>query len=511
MRAGTAVACTRDSSQLLLEINAAILSHAGLSELLNAVSACLRRELKHDFAAMTLYQPETNQLRSYRLVTLDKIPSPVLLPLHGTIGGLVFRSRRPMIFRQIDFSEFPEDPRLESAGVKSACGVPLMSHGQTLGTLGLASLQEDGFSDEDVSLLAQIANQVAIAVENARNFERAESLREKLAIERDRLRLLLDINNAVVSHLDLRELVKSISESLRGIIPHEGAFLTLLNPERTRLRVQALELHPTDAIPFEEGVMIALEGTPEGEAIASRKPVLVVPQIDLERFFSPWVKKAFDNGLRSGCAVPLIAHGRPLGALSVVSVREAAFNQEHAELLQQCSKQIAIAVENALAYREIEGTKNKLAQEKLYLEDEIRTECNFEEIVGESPALRQILKQIEKVAPTDSTILIRGETGTGKELIARAIHNLSSRRERTLVKVNCAAIPMGLLESELFGHERGAFTGAIAQRIGRFELANHGTLFLDEVATFHWNCNPSCYACCRSNNLNVSAAPARSR
>jgi formate hydrogenlyase transcriptional activator len=149
--------------------------------------------------------------------------------------------------------------------------------------------------------------------------------------------------------------------------------------------------------------------------------------------------------------------------------------------MTEIAKQIALAVENALAYGEIQALKNKLADEKLYLEDEIRTEGHFEEIIGDSPALRQILKQVETVAGTDSTVLIRGETGTGKELIARAIHNLSPRRQRTLVKVNCAAIPTGLLESELFGHEKGAFTGAISQRIGRFELANRGTLFLDEV------------------------------
>jgi formate hydrogenlyase transcriptional activator len=176
-----------------------------------------------------------------------------------------------------------------------------------------------------------------------------------------------------------------------------------------------------------------------------------------------------------------LAHGRAIGVLSVGSLKEDALSPEDIDLLVQVAQQIALAADNAMAYREIEKLKNKLTEEKLYLEDEIRTEGNFEEIIGESPALRQILSQIERVAPTDSTILIRGETGTGKELIARAIHNLSSRRSRTLVKVNCAAIPMGLLESELFGHEKGAFTGAIAQRIGRFELAHQGTLFLDEV------------------------------
>ncbi|HET9401124.1 MAG TPA: sigma 54-interacting transcriptional regulator, partial [Candidatus Acidoferrales bacterium] len=157
------------------------------------------------------------------------------------------------------------------------------------------------------------------------------------------------------------------------------------------------------------------------------------------------------------------------------------FSEQDLDLLNQVAGQVAIAVENALAFREIAELKNRLAEEKLYLEDEIRTEMNFEEIVGESAPLMALLKQVETVAPTESTVLIQGETGTGKELIARAIHNLSGRRERTFVKVNCAAIPLGLLESELFGHERGAFTGAIAQKIGRFELAAGGTLFLDEV------------------------------
>jgi formate hydrogenlyase transcriptional activator len=167
--------------------------------------------------------------------------------------------------------------------------------------------------------------------------------------------------------------------------------------------------------------------------------------------------------------------------MDVASFREAAFSPEDAELLTQIGSQVAIAVANALAMRELEALKNKLAEEKLYLEEEIQTDHNFEEVIGGSAALRRVLDQVKTVAATDSTVLIRGETGTGKELIARAIHNLSGRRERTLVKINCAAIPTGLLESELFGHERGAFTGAITQRIGRFELAHRGTLFLDEV------------------------------
>jgi formate hydrogenlyase transcriptional activator len=187
------------------------------------------------------------------------------------------------------------------------------------------------------------------------------------------------------------------------------------------------------------------------------------------------------EGVKSFCSIPLLSHDRVLGTINVGRLREQAFTQEEVDLLSQVGQQFAIAVENGLAYRQIAELKEKLSEEKLYLEGEIRTEHNFEEIVGESPALRQVLSQVEIVAPTDSTVLIQGETGTGKELIARAIHNLSGRRARTFVKLNCAAIPTGLLESELFGHEKGAFTGAIAQKIGRFELANGGTLFLDEV------------------------------
>jgi formate hydrogenlyase transcriptional activator len=177
----------------------------------------------------------------------------------------------------------------------------------------------------------------------------------------------------------------------------------------------------------------------------------------------------------------LIFRDRVLGVLAIKTRREHAFSAEDGELFEQVANQVAIAVENALAYNEIETLKNKLEKEKLYLEEEIRTEYNFEEIIGSSSVLKRVLQNVETVATTDSTVLIYGETGTGKELIARAIHNLSDRRERTLVKVNCAAIPTGLLESELFGHEKGAFTGAIDRRIGRFELAHQGTIFLDEV------------------------------
>jgi formate hydrogenlyase transcriptional activator len=260
---------------------------------------------------------------------------------------------------------------------------------------------------------------------------------------------------------------------------HEYTSLALYDPETKRMRVQALDF-PQGRGFIREEMSIAVETSPSGCAFSNRKPLLA-NRADLERYDSEMARLLLAEGVKSMCCVPLITRDRVLGALNVASLRDAAFTQQDADLLGQVAAQVAIAVENALAFRQIEGLKNKLAEEKLYLEDEIRTEFNFEEIIGESAALKAILKQVETVAPTDSTVLIQGETGTGKELIARAIHNLSARRERTFVKVNCAAIPTGLLESELFGHERGAFTGAIAQKIGRFELAHQGTLFLDEV------------------------------
>ena len=226
---------------------------------------------------------------------------------------------------------------------------------------------------------------------------------------------------------------------------------------------------------------VPLEKSPAGHAFAARLPQSYA-RADLERFDTDITRRLIAEGVRVECCVPLITRERVLGTLNVASFRDSAFSQEDQDLLSQVGAQVAIAIENALAFQEIAELKNKLTEEKLYLEDEIRTEHNFEEIVGESPVLKALLSQLQTVAPTDSTVLITGETGTGKELIARALHNLSARRDRTFVKINCAAIPTGLLESELFGHEKGAFTGAIAQKLGRFELADKGTLFLDEVA-----------------------------
>jgi formate hydrogenlyase transcriptional activator len=259
----------------------------------------------------------------------------------------------------------------------------------------------------------------------------------------------------------------------------DAAAVMLADTDGMRLRVHALDYPDSRGI-FTEGALVSIDGTMPGESFKSGKPI-VVNRLDPSQMSPEMYRKATGEGLNSFCDIPLMGRNRLLGVLAVAKREEDAFDRDEIAFLTQVANQVAIGVENALAYSEIAELKDRLAQEKLYLEDELRGEMDFEGIVGQSSALRQVLNLVETVAPSDSTVLMLGETGTGKELIARAIHDRSRRKDRTFVKLNCAAIPTGLLESELFGHERGAFTGAISQKIGRLELADHGTLFLDEV------------------------------
>jgi formate hydrogenlyase transcriptional activator len=308
----------------------------------------------------------------------------------------------------------------------------------------------------------------------------AESTQAELSRERDRLRLLLEVNNAVVSNLELPDVFAAISAFCRDLLNHEYTSLALLEKDAPgKLRLHALDF-PTGKGIIREEMILSLEQVPAAEAIRLRQPVRFDRE-SLERLGTDAAGLLLAEGLASGVCLPLLTRNAVLGTLNLASYRPDAFSDADMELLAQVAVQFAIALENALAYCEIEELKNRLTEEKLILEDEMRSGYQFEEIVGESPALRRVLQQVESVAPTDSTVLLLGETGVGKERVARAIHNLSRRSQAPFVKINCAAIPSGLLESELFGHEKGAFTGAIAQKVGRFELAEGGTIFLDEV------------------------------
>ena len=310
------------------------------------------------------------------------------------------------------------------------------------------------------------------------NSQEAPSAKPELQRESDRLKLLLDITNTLVSNLGCRDLLRTVSASIRQVMHCDIVGVWLPDAQQIHLRQLAMDFPESRGF-VKEGWHLPVEGTELGRVFKTGEPHIVRTRAGFVSDWSTPMARAED--LESGCALPLISRDRTVGVLTLGSRVENSVSREDVDFLLQAAGQVAIAIENALAYREIAELKDKLAQEKLYLEDEIRGEMDFEGIVGQSSALRHVLNLVETVAPSDSTVLLLGETGTGKELIARAIHERSRRKERTFVKLNCAAIPTGLLESELFGHERGAFTGAIAQKTGRLELADQGSLFLDEV------------------------------
>ena len=462
--------------QALLEVSEAIAAHRDLTNLLQDLAQRLPRIVPLNFIGLALHRPDRDTIQDF--IIQGNIPADIQggkeWALDAHPGGWVWQAQQPLIIPDLaQDSRFPTALQLMlEDGVHSICVVPLTTALRRLGSLEFASVAKGTYHDSELTFLLQVARQVAVAVDNVLH-------QEELSRERNRLQLLLEVNNAVVSKLELEDLFTTIVSSLRRVVPHEATSLYLYHPETRNFHRNVLNF-PSGKGLLEGSHPIALDDTPAGEAFRSRKTVCW-HEADMQRFHSDTASRLIAEGLKSGCCAPLMLPGRVLGTLNLGSSRPSAFSGADAELLTQVAGQVAIALDNALAYREINELKEKLEKENVYLRDEIRTETNFEEIVGESAGLKRVLQQLEIVAPTDSTVLILGETGTGKELIARALHQLSTRSDRAFVKINCAAIPTGLLESELFGHEKGAFTGAISQKVGRFELAHRGTLFLDEI------------------------------
>ena len=474
-----------DRVRLLAEVSESIASHRDLNELFRDLAQRLPQIVPFDYINLVLHDAARNVMRLQLLIAPVEatIKAGEDLPVEGTPGGLVWQTQQPVIVNDIALeTRFPVIiPRLIENGVQSFCTVPLTTALGRLGAMGFGSLHTHSYNASEVAFMQEVAKQIAVAVDNVLHEESARAAQLQLARERDRLRLLLEVNNAVVSHLNMDDVFTSVSASLQRVIQHDGCSLMLYEPDTGQYRCHVLKVSKNESF-VEEGRADKSVKSPGCIAFSTGAPAVFSEQdlIDLA-VESKIAQHLLAEGVKSFCSLPLQSHDRMLGTLNIGRLRAQTFTPDEVELLGQVAQQIAIAVENGLAYREIAELKEKLNEEKLYLEHEIRSEHNFEEIVGDSAPLKNVLTQVEIVAPTDSTVLIQGETGTGKELIARAIHSLSARRSRTFVKLNCAAIPTGLLESELFGHEKGAFTGAIAQKIGRFELANGGTLFLDEV------------------------------
>ena len=364
---------------------------------------------------------------------------------------------------------------------------PVSTAQKRYGFLAVTKLQGEEFALEDVEMLRSLASHVAVALECALARDNAELYQRQVVKERDRLRLLLEINNHIVSKLDINELFRSASASLRTYFRNDFTGFWLIDKQSNQLECVVLDF------PSGKGSLTAILESELSDSDHDKMRAHVPELLALEEFETlpaRIAEKLKAESITSMAIAPMVTASGPLGVMSMGSRRPDNFGQEDLDLLSQISTQIALAVDNAIAHGRVTEARDRLEEERLYLESEIRSEYNFEDIVGKSAALRKVLDQVAIVAPTQSSVLLHGETGTGKELFARAIHNLSPCRERTFVRLNCAAIPSGLVESELFGHEKGAFTGALMQKRGRFELADRGTLFLDEIGDISLELQP---------------------
>jgi len=466
--------------ELLVGVSNAIGTYRDPQELFGALARKLHRVVRFDYIGVTIRDERSNTFHrhSVHAETEAAIPSDPELAIEESDAWWVYQNQKPLITwldaRDARFSKFQEILK-KKYGIRCVCTLPLTTAHSKVGTLAFASKAPDIYTTEEVHFLSVVAEQIALAFDNALHFDAAQASQRQLLEKNERVGLLLELTNHVVSTLEFRDLLRAVVASTRRVMGCDGVGITLPDADNTHLRIYALDSLFSDESVHEES-LVPIDEDISGAVFRTGK--LWCGSVQEARRLG--MKYTLQAEVGTVCILPLVSRGRVLGIFGVVKYQNNAFSGD-IEFLTQIANQVAIAVENALAYGKIQELKDQLAKEKLYLEDEIRTEMNFAQIIGNSGSLHRVLKNVETVAPTDSTVLIHGETGTGKELIARAIHDLSPRKSKPFVKLNCAAIPTGLLESELFGHEKGAFTGAIAQRIGRFEVANGGTIFLDEI------------------------------
>jgi formate hydrogenlyase transcriptional activator len=486
----------------LLDVSAVLSTQQDIHALLRGISSLLSKIVPFDLIALLLLDQgnETVQVYSFKGEGWDPaIEIGTSVPFRNTSIASALEKQQPVFVPDIG-EEVQRNPelaaRLKAEVITGSYVFPVSTSRKKLGVLVFGTARGDEFSAEDIQMMGSIAGHVSAVLENALVLEAFDSYREELERERrelqherDRLKLLLEINNHIITHLDVSELVQAASGSIREYLKNDFTGFWLFDEGSKTPRCIVLDF-PASRGYFGESTPTAEVMTDAMiENIQARIPKIWGPE-ELDALPRPIGGSIHAESILSVAGVPLMGSTSPLGFITIGSRKKDAFSQAEVDLIVQVANQISLALENALAYGRLNLSHNRLSDERVYLESEIKSQYNFEDIVGKSPALKRALEQVAIVAQTDSTVLLTGETGTGKELVARAIHNLSRRHDRTFVRLNCAAIPHGLLESELFGHEKGAFTGALAQQRGRFELADQGSLFLDEIGDIDLELQP---------------------
>src|SRR5215470_5839958 len=486
-----AMTITEDRYRMLLGASTALADQPTVKAVLQSLRGVLSRTSRLHGAELYVLSDDGESLSSFEF---DRDPdAPAIkrgakLLLTGLVGQ-VLDEQKPVFVRDLSLTmlEHPDlAPFAAEVAGRSTYLFPVSTAQKRYGILSTPKLQGQQFAPEDVEMLSALASHVAVALECALARDTAQLYHREVVKQRDRLSLLLEVNNHIVSKLEADELFQAVAGSMRKHLGNDLTSLWLFNKPSGSLERKFLDFPAGKG--FLEKVVVV-----EPTNLWSEWSRLRIPQ-----FYSPFdadVPPALREACRSesllsAVLVPLLGPDGALGFLTMCSRKANAFNEADRDLLFQIGTQISLVLENALAYGRLRASRDDLEEQRLYLESEIESEYNFEDIVGKSAAIRKVLDQVTIVAPTSSTVLLHGETGTGKELVARAIHNLSPRRGRTFVRLNCAAIPSGLVESELFGHERGAFTGALMQKRGRFELAHQGTLFLDEIGDITMDLQP---------------------
>jgi len=473
----------REHAALLRRMSNFMAEQPTLQAVLNSLRGVLANISGVHSAGLYLLQEDR---RTVKLAAFDNAPDGPTIPLATELactGELaeVFEKHEPVHVPDLMqlMRQFPQlAPFASAVRKRSAYLCPVSTSRKQYGFVAFSSAENREFGTEDVELMGSIASHVAIAVENAISIDAAKIYEHELAEERDRLSLLLEINNLIISKLEANELFNAVAALMRKHFHNDLTSFWLINRATGSFERKFLDF------PTGKGILakanLTLPSTKESDSFFNSRAPMIEPE-GLPDLPANIREACRAESIISAVLVPLIGASGPLGMLAMCSRKAGAFDEPDLDLLSQIGTQISLVVDNALAYGKIRESRDEQQEQRLYLESEIREKYNFEEMIGDSPAWRRVLHQITTVAPTEAGVLLLGETGTGKELIARAIHSRSLRRERTLVKLSCAAVPMGLLESELFGHEKGAFTGALTKQIGRFELANKGSLFLDEV------------------------------